>query len=340
MYSGDASSWCLIESDPGVFTELVEAVGVEGVEFQEMLGVDDDSFAALADQHTVRKLELLGEPSGDGHPAEAETPQIFGFVFLFKWANTSKARTASGRSNSRGGAKPTPTEPPPDLYFAKQMIPNACATQAILSVLLNKKDEVPSLGQHLEDLRDFSRSLDPTMRGLAISNSERLMEVHNSFRARGVLSDLFDDEEANKNKRNRKKEDAFHYLSLIPFRKHVYELDGLQEGPVERGEFSNFSQFLEIVGKEIRQKIEDIQRSGNEIRFSLLAVVGNKLRRLGNLMEKYRLLRFRCEVKMLSLGVDRSIVDDEVYDEHPELMDELPNEIPKLEEVGRASFND
>lgn len=32
--------WCLIESDPGVFTELVEKVGVKGVKFDEVIDMD------------------------------------------------------------------------------------------------------------------------------------------------------------------------------------------------------------------------------------------------------------------------------------------------------------
>ncbi len=88
-------------------------------------------------------------------------------------------------------------------FSEPQVIQNACATQAILSVLLNSELEQAKegegswqLGPTLSSFREFCSSFDAGMKGLTLSNSDEIRAVHNSFSRQNLFE--FDQRMASK----------------------------------------------------------------------------------------------------------------------------------------------
>jgi ubiquitin carboxyl-terminal hydrolase L5 len=226
MSSGE--DWCTIESDPGVFTELLRDLGCDQVQLEELWTLDDESLAAHG--------------------------EIFGLIFLFQW-----------QQNFALVEKPCLTEEqiPEGLFFAHQKATNACATQAILSVVLNQQIE---LGETLSEFKDFTASFPPSLKGVAISSSDPIRKAHNAFgRQDAFLND------GKYISQSRESEDVFHFVAYIPKNNAVYELDGLQAGPTVVGDFNDEKGWLSVARTAIQERM-----TGDAIKFNLMAVVKDK----------------------------------------------------------------
>ena len=128
----------------------------------------------------------------------------YGLIFLFKWRQEVDNRTSLDCNNV------------PELFFAKQTVQNACATQAILSVLLNA-DQHFQLPPFLKDLKEFAMVIDAENKGYAIGNCDQLRLAHNSFaRPEPIVQEEI--------KRPVKYgDDVYHFIAYVPHQSHVYE---------------------------------------------------------------------------------------------------------------------
>jgi len=259
-----AGDWCLIESDPGVFSELIRGFGVTGVQVEEIFSLEDESFV-------------------DMRP-------VFGLIFLFKY--TEKSATTAGKVVAN-----------PDIFFAKQVINNACATQAILAVLMNLQNPDVNLGENLTQLKAFTKDFEPQMKGLAFSNSDVIRDVHNSFSRHQIVE--FDQ------KASKQDDDVFHFISYVPINGKLYELDGLREGPIEHCEIPPGKDWLESARQVIEQRIA--QYSKGEIHFNLMAVVQDRRLVSQKQIEEFQKMSEGKPLGIVQRGVARlkKVIQDE-----------------------------
>ena len=125
---------------------------------------------------------------------------------------------------------------------------------------MNKTEDV-DIGEKMREFREFTMVLPPEFRGEALSNSDLIREVHNSF----ARSSPFVDE----TQRTGEAEDAFHFIAYTPINGTLYELDGLQPAPISHGPCTPDS-FPTKVVEVLQRRVARYETS--EIRFNLLAM--------------------------------------------------------------------
>ncbi|XP_060516737.1 ubiquitin carboxyl-terminal hydrolase calypso isoform X2 [Cylas formicarius] len=260
--------WLELESDPGLFTLLLEDFGVKGVQVEEIYD--------------------LNKPL-DG--------PVYGFIFLFRWVEERRSR--------RKVVEQTETfvkdeDVVNNIFFAQQMVPNSCATHALISILLNCPNI--HLGDTLQHLKTYTQGMSPENKGWAIGNTPELACAHNSHaipqakrrfeKSSGVSTGRFTGE-------------AFHFVSFVPSGGRLYELDGLKPYPIDHGPCTS-QNWADKFRHVIQERLGITADEYNEIRFNLMAVVPD--RRLA-IQHKLKMLRTNKQIVLDALQHLLSIKD-------------------------------
>ncbi|KAI8147473.1 ubiquitin carboxyl-terminal hydrolase [Fennellomyces sp. T-0311] len=157
--------WLLIEPDPGSFSQLCTRMGVNGVQVEPIRSLNRDF---------IRDLR-----------------PIYGIILLLRHKPEKSHRDEMFTTNS-------------NVYFANQVVHDAYAMYAMLSVLLNREESL-ELGADLLSFKEFTGDFPPMLKGLSVTNSKRLKDAHN-----GVA-------------RCQRQQIPFSVWSVIEDRRHVYQ---------------------------------------------------------------------------------------------------------------------
>ncbi|KKK14540.1 hypothetical protein ARAM_006335 [Aspergillus rambellii] len=253
----DGGGWSTIESDEGVFTSLVETLGVQDIQFEELISLDAD---------TIRSLGT-----------------VYGVIFLFKWIRDpaqDHPQQHDQQQQQQQQQQETPKDgtydPSTPLFFAAQTIQNACATQAILSVILNQDTTTNHQHQHQHPPIRIARTSahSKTSPQGDPHGAQRVLQSESVCRRDGTARGCG----------HRRDEDVYHFIAYTAVDGVLFELDGLQPYPIRHGDCSGGEEggeggegggrrddFAEKVIEVLRRRIA--RYPDGETRFNLMAVV-------------------------------------------------------------------
>lgn len=235
--------WLELESDPGLFSLLLEDFGVHGVQVEEV--------------YDLQK------------PIEGP---VFGFIFLFRWIEERRARRKIVETTAEIFVKDD--EAVANIFFAQQVVPNSCATHALLSVLLNCSETDLHLGDTLGRLKGHTKGMSPENKGWAIGNTPELACAHNSH-AMPQAKRLLERNAGSGVATGRFTGEAFHFVSFVPINGHLFELDGLKPYPMDHGGWDECEDWTDKFRRVMAERL-GIATGEQDIRFNLMAVVPDR----------------------------------------------------------------
>ncbi|KAK8387375.1 hypothetical protein O3P69_018156 [Scylla paramamosain] len=236
--------WLELESDPGLFTLLLEDMGVKGVQVEEVYDL---------------------QKSFEG--------KVYGFIFLFRWIEERRSRRKVVENTDNYVQDEAVVN---NMFFAQQMVPNSCATHSLVSVLLNCS--ALDLGPTLSRLKVHTLGMNPENKGWAIGNTPELANAHNSHSAPQARRRPDKTPGVPTSSRVSNAE-TFHFVSYVPVNGRLFELDGLKPSPIDHGPWQPGEDWTEKFRRVITERL-GIATGGepyHDIRFNLMAVVPDKI---------------------------------------------------------------
>ena len=245
------TEWMELESDPGLFTLLLEDIGVTGVKVEEVYDV----------------TQTFEDP-------------VYGYVFLFQWVEERRARKKAMNEECYI------TEPSvlKNMFFAHQIVTNSCATHALLSIMLNHGEGGEMcIGDTLTQLKQICRNLNPESRGYAIGNTPELAVAHNQHAKPCVSLPTL-----TPSKRGSFVTSApglvpetYHFVSYVPIGERLFELDGLKQWPIDHGPWADTEDWTDLFKRVISKRLSE----GDGIQFNLMALIPDPLPRISRELE-------------------------------------------------------
>ncbi|KAG9509423.1 Ubiquitin carboxyl-terminal hydrolase calypso [Fragariocoptes setiger] len=260
-----SQTWHELESDPGLFTLLLEDIGAQVEEIYDLQQKIDSHVPIASNIHTTKATRSRGcSNPGEIHNSNNDT----------------------AHQNQPDWTFVTDDNIVKSIFFVRQFITNSCATHALLSILMNcGQHKELDLGDILKKLKDTTVELSPENKGCAIGSLPELAKAHNahaSYISRYNRRSLASCSRVTGNQRTMlqqsNKHDTFHFVSFVPINNHLFELDGLQNYPIDHGpigEHENWTEkFRQVITSRLWQK--SCNGYAGDIRYNLMAVVPDK----------------------------------------------------------------
>ncbi|GLV38493.1 Ubiquitin carboxy-terminal hydrolase [Carabus blaptoides fortunei] len=222
-------AWTPLESNPEIMNKYLHKLGVpEKWNMVDVYGLDSESLAWVS--RPVLSVILLF-PCTDQY-----------YEYRDKQAAEIKA---SGQSIS------------PDVFYMKQVVPNACGTVALIHSVANSNDAIQLGDGHLKQFLDDCKTMSPDDRGDFLQKADNIINAHKEIAQEGQTEAPDPDCPVN-----------HHFVAFVHVDGNLYELDGRKEFPINHGPTTQ-DNLIEDAAKVCK---DYIARQPDDVAFTVVAL--------------------------------------------------------------------